>query len=256
MNIKQATGKIIRRFRKTAPEKTESGVADSDIYPSKAIKINGVFPICEIEWNHLHKHIRFKPDVDSMPYDLIKSHIDFSEFHSSPNFLSRNPSLRVRKGQKTVLIPMTIIELPNVEIYLLQVKKLSLSHLQRQFQFNLMTTPLINLLPFPIVSATFLGLNYQIFGPTLYAQREFLPGLAIAMSVASLLSIMWTHLVLHSERNHDAKCRRLENDLMVYQIEELRKQLSPNPTNTHPEADPVNAPTNSLDSGSPNRSPQ
>ena len=200
---------------------------DADVYPSKAIITKDVFPVCEIEWKHIHRHLRSKADVDSMPYDLIKSRIDFSGFPGPLEFLTLNPSLRVRQGKKTVLIPMTIIKHPTMDMHFLQVKKLSLTHLQRQFQFNLLTAPLINLMPFPIVSIAFLGLYYHISGPTFYSQRDFLPGLALAVSVASLLTIMWTHLVQHSERNHDAKCRRLENDLMVTQLEELKKQLRP-----------------------------
>lgn len=204
---------------------------DADVYPSKALITNDVFPVCEIEWKHLHRHLRYRADVDSMPYELVKSRIDFSGFPGPLEFLNLNPSLRVRKGKKTVLIPVTIIKPPTMDIYFLQVKKLSLAHLQRQFQFNLMTTPLINLMPFPIVSAAFLGLYYRISGPTFYSQQDFLPGLALAISLASLLTIMWTHLVQHSERNHDAKCRRLENDLMVTQLEELKKQLRPSSVN-------------------------
>ena len=256
MNIKQTLGKATSLLGRTPPEDTESEAEDPDVYHSKAIITNDVFPVCEIEWKHLHRHLRFKADVDSMPYDLIKSRIDFSAFPGPLDFLSLNPSLRVRKGKKTVLIPMTIIKPPTLEIYFLQVKKLSLAHLQRQFQFNLLTAPLINLMPFPIVSAAFLSLNYHIFGSPFYSQQEFLPGLAIAVSVASLLTIMWTHLVQHSERSHDAKRRRLENDLMVTQLEELKKQLRPNSTNSPLAVLPGSMPANDLDSGSPTRSPR
>ena len=150
MNIKQTLGKATSLLGRTPPEDTESEAEDPDVYHSKAIIINDVFPVCEIEWKHLHRHLRFKADVDSMPYDWIKSRIDFSAFPGPLDLLTLNPSLRVRKDKKTVLIPMTIIKHPTLEIYFLGVKKLSLAHLQRQFQFNLMTAPLINLMPFPI----------------------------------------------------------------------------------------------------------
>ena len=198
--------------------------SEADVYPCVAIVEHSVFPICEIDWKHVNHYLTSQPNFDSLPFSLLKCKIDFSKFPGNLDFLQRNPSLRVRKGNKTILIPARIVK-PNDEIYFIEVKKISLAHIERQFKFNLMTTPLLNLLPFPITAVAFLGLSLQLFGSGFHSKNEFLPGLAIAVSVASLLTIMWTHLVQHSERSHDAKCRRLENDLTVHQLERIAEQL-------------------------------
>ena len=212
--------KLLNRLR-NRPKKIET--LESDVYPSKALTEKGVFPICELEWKYLEAHRIDKKDIDSLPYDLIKSNIDFTNFSAAPEYLMANPTLRVRKRKKTMLVPARIMKVPNTEIYFLRVKKLSIAQLERQFRFNLFTVPLINLVPFPSVLIAFLVLSYCLSGQTFYSETEFLPGLAVAISLASLLTVMWTHLVQHSEKTFDTKCRALENDIIVSQLEDINR---------------------------------
>ena len=204
---------------------TQFAPPDGDVYPCIATLANDVFPICEVEWRYIEHHLKSKRDVDSMPYDLVKCRIDFSEFPGELSFLQHNPSCRVRRGKKTVLIPARILKPPDAPIYFLQVKKLSLAHVERLFRFSIMTTPALALIPFPLISALFVIVYLPLYGNEFYFAATFFPGLAIAVSVASLLTIIWTHMVQHSDRMHDAKCRRLENDLTISQLETLVRKL-------------------------------
>ena len=226
---------------KSRPPDVELKDSEADVYPCVAMVEHNVFPICEIDWKHVNHYLTSQPTVDSLPFTLLKCRIDFSQFPGNLQFLQHNPSLRVRKGNKTILIPVRFMK-PIDGIHFIQVKKVSLAHIQRQFRFNLLTTPLLNLLPFPITALVFLGLNLQLFGSGFHSRNEFLPGLAIAVSVASLVTIMWTHLVQHSERSHDAKLRRLENDLTVHLLERVANQLGQSSVN-NPTDKPANAST-------------
>ena len=225
--IRSLTNGLLGRGRSPDVELKDS---EADVYPCVAMVEHNVFPICEIDWKHVNHYLTSQPNVDSLPYSLLKCKIDFSKFPGNLQFLQHNPSLRVRKGNHTILIPARMVKL-NDEIYFIEVKKVSIAHIERQFRFNLMTTPLLNLLPFPITAVAFLGLYLQLFGSGFHSRNEFLPGLAIAVSVASLLTIMWTHLVQHSERSHDAKVRRLENDLTVHLLERVANQLGQSSVN-------------------------
>lgn len=236
MKLKTVWATVTGLSKKAKPTDEESGFQEPNVYPGRAMIAYEVFPLLEMEWKHIQQYLGTKPDVDSLPYDIIKCQIDFTRFPGNLDALNVNPSLRIRKGNKTVLVPARVA-VPKADIHVVQVKKLSLAHIQHQFQFNFMTTPLINWLPFPIVSAVFLSLSYRRFGTEFLSTEEFLPGLAIAVSVATLLTVIWTQLVDHSERNHDAKCRRLENDLIVYQLEQLRGQRRPSGENL-PVGDP------------------
>ena len=217
---------LVKTFRNRLLAKdAQFNPPDADVYPCHATFVNKVFPICEIDWRYIYHHLQSKREVDSMPYDLVKCRIDFSEFSGDLSLLQYNPSCRIRKGKRTMLIPARIIQPANSPIYFLQIKKLSLAHVERLFRFSLLTTPALSLLPFPIMSVVFLIVYLLLYGENFYSEETFFPGLAIAVSLASLSTIIWTHMVQHSDRMHDAKCRRLENDLTISQLETLVRKL-------------------------------
>ena len=210
-------GRLFRRGESNGG-KVEDG--DSDTYPSTALLEKGIFPVLEIQWKYVRRYLKAKVGVDSLPYDIIISRIDFSDFEGHPNALQFNPSLRVRHGSRTMLVPANIVQ-PQGDpgIYFINVKKISLVHIERYFAFNAMTHPTTYILPVLLVSVGYLGMNYCLYGLDFYTEANFWPVLAIAVSLASLSTILWTLVIQHSERTHDAKCRRLENDLLIHHLE-------------------------------------
>ena len=206
-----------------------SGISpsDSDIYPCSAIAEGGVFPILEIEWKHILQHLESKMNPNSLPFDLVKCQIDFADFPAGGlKLLQINPSCRVRRRKRTMIVPTRIIPVPDDSIYFAEIKKVSLAHIERHFRFSLMTTSFISLLPFSGLLLAFFGAYLYLYGIAFYSETTFFPGFAITVSLASLLTFMWTQLVQHSETMYDAKCRRLENDLIASELRRIAR-LSP-----------------------------
>ena len=111
--------------------------------------------VIEMRWADMLHFLESRPKFNSLPDDVIKADLDFSQITVHPDVLRYNPSVRIRKGSRSDIVPVTITGPVDGRVYFLSVRKLTLAHVERQFGFNLVTWPLANALPLLVGAGLF-----------------------------------------------------------------------------------------------------
>ena len=176
--------------------------------------------VIEVQWKDLRHFLKSRPKFNSMPNDGINAQLDFSRVTVHRDMLNHNPAIRIRKGSKSEVVPAIVAGPVDDEVYILFVGKLILAHLERQFMFNLVTWPVSNVLPLLIGGGLF-TLWGSIDGWQLHESNDFFSAVALVITITGLMFAIWRLIVQESDKRHDARCRRLEHELMVHQTNQL-----------------------------------
>ena len=111
--------------------------------------------VIEIRWIDLLHFLKSRPKFNSLPDDVIKADLDFSQTTVHPDVVRYNPSVRIRKRRRSEVVPVTLAGPVEGRVYFLSLRKLTLAHVERQFRFNFVTWPLANLLPLLVGAGLF-----------------------------------------------------------------------------------------------------
>ena len=177
--------------------------------------------VVEMQWQDLLHFLKKRPKFNSLPDDIVKAHLDFSRTTVHPDVLRYNPSVRVRKGTRSEVVPITLAgPLEGQLVYFLSVRKLTLAHIERQFRFNLATWPPANFLPL-LVGGGLFALWGIYDGWQLHRSDEFFAAVAVVGSLTTLAFALWRLVVYESDKRHDALCRRLEHELMAHNMAQV-----------------------------------
>ena len=180
--------------------------------------------VIEMRWADLLHFLKSRPRFNSLPDDVIKANLDFSQTTVHPNVLCYNPSVRIRKGNRSDTVPVTIAGPVERHVYFLSIRKLTLVHVERQFRFNLMTWPPVNALPF-LVGAGLFAL-WGIYDEwQLHKSDDFFTVVAVVASLTALAFTLWRLIVQESDKRHDSLCRRLEHELMAHNTAQLSNSV-------------------------------
>lgn len=180
--------------------------------------------VIEMEWADLLDFLKSRPNFNSLPDDVVKADLDFSHTTVDPDLLRLNPSLRIRKGTVSEVVPINILGPVEDRVYFLSVKKLILAHLERQFRFNLVTWPLANALPL-LLGGGLLGVWGFFDGWQLSKSDDFFTVVALAVSFTALAFVIWRLIVQESDKRHDSLCRRLEHELMAHSTTQMSNNV-------------------------------
>ena len=168
-----------------------------------------------MQWSDLLHFLKSRPKFNSLPDDVIKTDLDFSKTTVHPDMVRLNPSIRICKGGKSEIVPVTIAGPVDNRVYFLSVRKLTLTHIERQFRFNFVTWPAANAVP-PLMGTGLFALWVIRDGRQLYESGDVFAAIAVAASLSALAFALWRQIVQESEKKHDALCRRLEHELMAH----------------------------------------
>ena len=111
--------------------------------------------VIEIWWTDLLHFLKSRPKFNSLPDNVIKADLDFSQTTVHPDVVRYNPSVRIRKGRRSEVVPVTLAGPVEGRVYFLSVRKLTLAHVERRFRFNFVTWPLANVLPLLVGAGLF-----------------------------------------------------------------------------------------------------
>ena len=131
------------------------GEKKDDVYNCSVAQEPSGWLVIEMRWVDLLHFLKSRPRFNSLPDDVIKADLDYSQTTVHPDVLRYNPSIRILKGSTSEVVPVTIRGPVEGRVYLLSVRKLTLAHIERQFKFNLVTWPLTNALPLFIGAGLF-----------------------------------------------------------------------------------------------------
>ena len=135
-----------------------------------------------------------------------------------------NQSIRIRKGSRSEVVPVTIAGPVDNRVYFLSVRKLTLAHVERQYRFNFVTWPLANALPL-LVGAGLFALWRVYDGWQLHKSDDFLTAVAVVVSLTALAFAIWRLIVQESDKRHDSLCRRLEHELMAHNTAQMSNSV-------------------------------
>lgn len=180
--------------------------------------------VIEIQWKDLRHFLKWRPRFNSMPTDGINAKLDFSQVTVHPDMIRYNPAMRIRKGGKSEVVPAIVAGPVENGVYLLFVGKLILAHVERQFVFNFVTCPVTNALPLLIGGGLFAIWGF-IDGWHLHQSNDFFSAIALVVTVTGLAFAIWRLIVQESDKRHDARCRRLEHELMAHQTNQLTTSI-------------------------------
>ena len=176
--------------------------------------------VIEIQWSDLLHFLKKRPKFNSLPDDIVKAHLDFSRITVHPDMVRYNPSVRIRKGTRSEVVPITLAGPVEGQVYFLSVRKLTLAHIERQFRFNFATWPPANFLPL-LVGGGLFALWGIYDGWQLHRSDEFFAAVAVVGSLTTLAFALWRLIVYESDKRHDALCRRLEHELMAQNMAQV-----------------------------------
>ena len=181
--------------------------------------------VIEMPWADLLHFLRSRPKFNGLPDDVIKANLDFSQTTVHPDMLRYNPSVRIRKGRKSEVVPITLAGPVEDRVYFLSVRKLTLAHVERQFRFNIVTWPLANVLPL-LVGASLFSLWGSYDGWHLHKSDDFFTVVAVVASLTALAFGLWRLIVQESDKRYDSLCRRLEHELMAHNTAQMSNSVS------------------------------
>lgn len=176
--------------------------------------------VIEVQWKDLRHFLKWRPKFNSLPNDTINAKLDFSQVTVSPDMIRHNPAIRIRKGSKSEVVPAVVAGPVDSGVYFLLVGKLILAHVERQFSFNFVTWPVANALPLLAGAGLFAAWGYYD-GWQLHQSKDFFSAVALVTTVTGLAFVIWRLVVQESDKRHDARCRRLEHELMAHQTTQL-----------------------------------
>ena len=159
--------------------------------------------VIEMQWSDLLHFLNKRPKFNSLPDDVIKADLDFSQTTVHPDVVRYNPSVRIRKRSRSEVVPVTIAGPVEGRVYFLSARKLTLAHIERQFRFNIMTWPLANALPL-LVGTGFFALWGIYDGWQLHKSDDFFTGVSVGASLTALAFVLWRLIVQESDKRHDS----------------------------------------------------
>ena len=233
---------------------------DDVVYNCFVAQVPPVWWVIEMRWADLLHFLKSRPKFNSMPDDAIKAKLDFSQSTVRPDVLHLNPSVRIRKGSRSEIVPVTITRPVESQIYFLFVRKLTLVHLERHFRFNFVTWPLANALP--LLVGTGLFALWGIYdGWQLHKSDDFFTVVAVVASLTALVFALWRLIVQESDKRHDSLCRRLEHELMAHNTTQMSNSVGQvlkflqdhSGSSTQSEVEPAGSPEPSYDFPAPSR---
>ena len=180
--------------------------------------------VIEMRWADLLHFLKSRPKFNSLPDDVIKANLDFSQTTVHPDMLRYNPSVRIRKGRKSEVVPVTLAGPMEDRVYFLSVRKLTLAHVERQYRFNFVTWPLANAVPL-LVGASLFGLWGIYDRWQLHKSDDFFTVVAVVASLTALAFGLWRLIVQESDKRHDSLCRRLEHELMAHNTAQMSNSV-------------------------------
>ena len=180
--------------------------------------------VIEVQWKDLRHFLEWRPKFNSLPNDTINAKLDFSQVTVSPDMIRHNPAIRIRKGSKSEVVPAIVAGPVDSGVYFLLVGKLILTHVERQFSFNFVTWPVANALPLLAGAGLFTIWGF-IDGWHLHQSNDFFSAIALVVTVTGLAFAIWRLIVQESDKRHDARCRRLEHELMAHQTNQLTTSI-------------------------------
>ena len=180
--------------------------------------------VIEMRLADLIHFLKSRPKFNSLPDDVIKADLDFSQTTVHPDVLRYNPSVRIRKGSRSEIVPVTIVGPVEGRVYFLSVRKLTLAHFERQFKFNFVTWPLANALPL-LVGAGWFALWGIYDGWQMHKSDDFFTVVAVVASLTALAFALWRLIVQESDKRHDSLCRRLEHELMAHNTTQMSNSV-------------------------------
>ena len=180
--------------------------------------------VIEMQWSDLLHFLKKRPHFNSLPDDIIKADLDFSHTTVHPDVVRYNPSVRIRKGGRSEVVPVTIAGPVEGRVYFLSARKLTLAHIERQFRFNIVTWPLANALP--LLVGTGLFALWGIYdGWQLHESDDFFTVVSVGASLTALAFVLWRLIVQESDKRHDSLCRRLEHELMAHNTAQMSSSV-------------------------------
>ena len=180
--------------------------------------------VIEVWWTDLLHFLKSRPKFNSLPDDVIKADLDFSQTTVHRDMVRYNPSVRIRKGRRSEVVPVTLAGPVEGRVYFLSVRKLTLAHVERQFRFNFVTWPLANVLPL-LVGAGLFALWGIYDGWQLQESDDFFTVVAVVASLTALAFGLWRLVVQESDKRHDSLCRRLEHELMAHNTAQMSNSV-------------------------------
>ena len=176
--------------------------------------------VIEIQWPDLLHFLKKRPKFNGLPDDIVKAHLDFSRTTVHRDIVRYNRSVRIRKGTRSEVVPITLAGPVEDQVYFLSVRKLTLAHIERQFRFNFITWPPANILPLLVGGGLFV--LWGIYdGWQLHRSDQLFAAVAVVGSLTTLAFALWRLIVYESDKKHDALCRRLEHELMAHNAAQL-----------------------------------
>ena len=211
--------------------------------------------VIEMRWADLLHFLKSRPKFNSLPDDIIKADLDFSQTTVHQDLVRYNPSVRIRKGSRSEVVPVKIVGPVEGRAYFLSVRKLTLAHIERQFTFNFVTWPPANALPL-LVGAGLFALWGMYDGWQLHKSDDFFTVVAVGASLTALAFALWRLIVQESDKKHDSLCRRLEHELMAHNtaqmstsVGQVLKFLQDHSGSSTPSQPPSGSPTSSRGRG-------
>ena len=180
--------------------------------------------VIEMRWADLLHFLKSRPKFNSLPDDVIKANLDFSQTTVHPDLVRYNSSVRIRKGSRSEVVPVTLAGPVEGRVYFLSVRKLTLAHIERQFKFNFVAWPPSNALPLSVGGGLF-ALWGIYDGWQLHKSDEFFTVVAVVASLTALAFGLWRLIVQESDKRHDSLCRRLEHELMAHNTAQMSNSV-------------------------------
>ena len=183
------------------------------VYRCTVVEEPSRFLVLEIRWHEIAHFLKSRTEFHGLSNELIKVKLDSSQIEGPLEILFNNPSLRIRKRRMMQVVPSRLIPVPDSEIYFLQVRKLTLAHVERQFKFNFVTWRLANTIPLWVGAGMFAAWGISD-GWELHQSDDFFAAIAGITGLTALAFAIWRLTVQESDKRFDSLCRRLEHELM------------------------------------------
>ena len=202
----------------------KSGEEEDVVYNCLVAQEPAGWLVIEVQWPDLLHFLKKRPKFNGLPDDIVKAHLDFSRTTVHPDIIRYNPSVRIRKGARSEVVPITLAGPVEGQVYFLSVRKLTLAHIERQFRFNFATWPPANILPLLVGGGLFAlwGIHDDW---QLHRSDQFFAAVAVVGSLTTLAFALWRLIVYESDKRHDALCRRLEHELMAHNAAQVSRSI-------------------------------
>ena len=196
--------------------------AGDNIYQGSLVHDSIGALIVEMRWEQLAAFIKAQGASQGLEYSPIIVALDTAQVDGSTGDLPVNPTLRVTKGRKAMIVRATSATIPNSEHHMLLLRTLTLAHLERHFKFNLVTWRFANTIPVWIAGAAF-AVWGQADGWQLHKSDDFFAAIAGIIGLTALAFTLWRLVVQESEKQFDTLCRRLESELLASNMDTLSR---------------------------------